>query len=452
LRAATVFALRGYPLVDGRDNDRIESLLDPGTAAAFDLPHERPTGALEILAGRLCGHNVVIAAIDQEAKRGAIGITEARALAALFDALTDSRPLVLLLDSSGARIDLGLEMLAAFRSLLASALRARRRGLPYIAVARSHCYGGASMLAYLAQRRILSADSRIAMSGPHVIAAMAGRSELDPDDAEQVEALLGGAARAKLVDGDRLCEDGQQALRAALAAWLDQRPAAADSSIAAKHRALFERLARHGIELPRSPKPSPPELKRRMDALLPEGFETVIGSGVVRGVRLERGREITITGIVGAAPLTAVASWMLAESIITSVRTRPERPIVILYDSPGHATTAADEAVLLSDYLVHLAQTVQWAVEQGVTVSVWILGEASGGGYVTLTAAAVRVLALAGASLRVLPRTAIESVVSDARVEESGLERWLQLGLIDEALHADVLTEHAAKAVGLPAG
>ena len=73
-----------------------------------------------------------------------------------------------------------------------------------------------------------------------------------------------------------------------------------------------------------------------------------------------------------------MASWMLAESVITSVRARPERPIVILYDSSDHAATRADEAVLHSEYLVHLAETVQWAGAQGVAVSVWILGEASG--------------------------------------------------------------------------
>ena len=433
-------------------DDPIESLLDQGTAAAFEFSPDRPPGALKVMSGALRGRAVVIAAITQAYKRGAIGISEARALAAVFDALALApRPLVLLLDSSGARVDQGLEMLAAFRSLLASVLRARSRGLPFIAVVGSNCYGGASMLAYLAERRILRTASRIAMSGPQVIAAVAGRSELDPGDAERVEALLGGAARARLVTGDVLSEGPAEELRAALCSWLDEARAAGDLSVAEKHRSLFERLTRHGIELARSPTPAPPELKRRMDALLADGFEAVIGPGVVRGVRLKRGREITITGIVGGAPLGAVTSWMLAESIITSVRTRPERPIVILYDSPGHATTAVDEEVLLSDYLVHLAQTVQWAVVQGVIVSVWILGEASGGGYVTLTAACASVLALPGASLRVLPRTAIESVVSGGcDDEEGGSQRWLQLALIDHALESDVLTEDAARAVGLP--
>ena len=426
----------------------IARLLDPRSSVPFDL--DRPLGALRVARGSIHGRAAVIVAIDPGSKRGAIGVAEARALAAVLETLLgESLPLVFVLSSSGARIDMGLEMLAAFRELLAVALHARERGVRSIAVVRSICYGGASMLACLAERRIFTASSRIAMSGPAVIAATAGRSELDPDDAADVEALIGGAARAQLNAGDRLCPDDDGALRAALADCLDASTAT-PASLADKHRALFERLGRQGIELPRSPRPSLPQLKRRMDALLPEGFETILGAGLVRGVRLRGGREITVTGIVAGAPLTAAASWMLAESIITSVRTRPERPIVILYDSPGHAMARADEAALLSDYLVHLARTVQWAVEQGVTVCVWILGEASGGGYVTLTAACRSVLALPGADIRVLPQSAAASVVGDARKEDGNPQRWLQLGLIDHVQDTDRLTEDLARAVGLP--
>ena len=55
------------------------------------------------------------------------------------------------------------------------------------------------------------------------------------------------------------------------------------------------------------------------------------------------------------AALSAVASWMLAESTVTSVRARPERPIVILYASFDPTATRADETALLSEYLLHLA-------------------------------------------------------------------------------------------------
>ena len=437
----------------------IDNVLDAGTAAAFDIPHTPALGALRVARGTVHGRPVALVAIDRGAKRGAIGVKEARAVAAVFELLTTRPvPLVLLLESSGARMDMGLEMLAAFRRLVAAALAAQQRGVQSVAVVRSICYGGASMLAYLAQRRILTAVSRIAMSGPAVIAAMAGKDALDPDDAADVQALLGGGARAQLIEHDRFCIEDAQALRSALAGCLDELQAPGVDALARKHRALFERLGRFDIEPPRSPTPSPPWLKGRMDALFAEGFETafVLGAQVelgvlVRGVRLRNKREITITGIVGGAPLSAAASWMLAESIITSARARPERPIVILYDSPGHAATRADEAVLLSDYLVHLAQTVQWAEQQGIAVSVWILGEASGGGYVTLTAACRSVVALPGADIRVLPRSAIASVIGDAPADEDdGPGRWLQLGLVDCVLQSDALTEAAVRAAGLP--
>ena len=430
--------------------DGFADLLDPGTAAPFRFSHAVPLGALRVARASVHGRAVAVIAIDQGGKRGAIGITEADALAAVFDALVAQPvPLVLLLDSSGARMDMGLVMLAAFRRLLAVALRARQRGVQSIAVVRSICYGGASMLAYIAQRRICTATSRIAMSGPAVIASLEAKEGVDCGDMD-VEALLAGSARARLIEHDRLCADDADALRSVLAECLDRLQEPAADALAQRHRALFDRLGRFDVDLPRSPSPSPPWLKQRMDALLGAGFEAILGAGLVRGVRLRGGREITITGIVGGAPLGAAPSWMLAESIITSVRTRPERPIVILCDSPGHAATRADERVLLSEYLVHLAQTVQWATEQGVAVSVWILGEASGGGYVTLTAACRSVLALPRADIRVLPRTVIASVIGGTAQDDREPERWLQLGLVDHVLQSDALTDAAARGAGLP--
>jgi acetyl-CoA carboxylase carboxyltransferase component len=434
----------------GPEDERIGSLLDPSSIAPLDFPSSANRGALLVATGAVLGRPVVVTAFARELKRGAIGVEEAAALEGVFEQVrTRSVPLVLLLDSSGARIDQGLEILAAFRRLLGAALRARFAGVRAIAVVRSNCYGGASMLAYLAERRIFTAASRIGMSGPSVIAAAANPGELDPSDAAAIEALLGGASRARLIATDLLCAERWETLRETLAKCLSEPPCGGPSFSAEKHRALFERLGHLGIDLPRSPRPAPPEIKQRIDSLLGEGFETILGAGLVRGVRLRAGREITITGVVQGAPLTAVASWMLAESIITSVRARPERPIVILYDSPGHAATRVDESALLSDYLVHLAQTVLWAEEQGVRVSVWLMGDASGGGYVALTAACRHVLALPGARIRVLPEAAVASVLRAEAGDTGGPARWLELGLVDQVLQEDTLPEDVVWTAGL---
>ena len=429
---------------------RVAELLDPGSACPLPLVGAESVGALRVFVGAVRERSVVVVALESGHARGAMGVAEVNALVRVLDFVrTKGAPLVLALESSGARIDQGLEVLAAFRRVLTAALNARVTGVQMVAVVRSICYGGASMLAFIAGRRLFTPGARLGMSGPGVIAAMSGALELDPRNADATEALFGGAARAALNAADLLCADEPQVLCTTLAACLGDTARHGSLDIAARQRALYARLERFGVELPRSPRPAPPEIKRRLDALLPEGFETLLGDGVVRGVRLHRGREVTITGLVQGAPLTAVATWMLAESIITSVRARPDRPIVILYDSVGHAATRLDESLLLSDYLVHLAQTIQWAGSERVAVSVWILGEASGGAYVTLTAACRSVFALTGAAVRVLPPAAVASVLSDGPVGHAGPQRWLELGLIDKMLEADQMSDEAARAAGL---
>jgi hypothetical protein len=429
--------------------EQVQALLDAsGSSVSIE---GIAASALYAAAGEILGRPAIVAAIDPGRARGAIGVDECRALSALIEhTRSANRTLVLVLESSGARMDQGLEVLAAFRRLLRAILEARRRGLRMVAIVGRACYGGASMLACLADRRIFAADSRMGMSGPGVMASLAGERELNADDPAAVEALFGGCGRSALIPGDPLCEPTAQALRQAVADALRAMGAPDETALAARHRRLLERLRARAIEIPRNPRPASAELKQRMDALFAGGFESVLGDGIVRGVRMCNGREMTVTGIVGAAPLTAIASWMLAESIITSVSARPQRPIIILYDSPGHAATRFDECVLLSEYLVHLAQTIQWAETAGVAVSIWVLGEASGGGYVTLTAACRAVIALPGADVRVLPQAAVDSVLGARPAEDRTPERWRSLGLVDWVIDGTRLPDALVRATGLP--
>ncbi len=428
---------------------RLEAWLDPGSLASSDARD----GSVVCATGTLGGRSVVAGAIDARRARGAIGTVEAAMLEALFVAAqARACPLLLYLDSAGARLDQGVAALAAFRKLFAVALRVRHAGVPLIAVIGPACYGGASMLASLAQRRIYTAASRLGMSGPRIVQAFCGRDVFNASDPRAVGALFGGIARTALASEDCLCADDPQIVREALMSSLDALPRTVASSFEADHAALLSRLRGNGIEIPRNPRPVGPLLKRRLDGCFPQGFEALLGTGVVRGVRSGAGQEITITGLVESAPLGAEAAWMVAESIVTSVRARPDRPIVLLYDSPGHAATRADEAVLLSGYVTHLARALLWARERGVAVSTWILGEASGGAYVAFTAAAQRVVAFPGVDLRILPQAAVSQVLASAPGMDPGRGRWRALGLIDDQLENDTLPPAVAAAAGLPAG
>lgn len=428
---------------------RLAELFDADSATG--LAAVGAAGSVIARRGTIGGQHAILAAIDPRVARGAIGTAEAGVLGTIFERAAARRePLVLVLDSAGARLDEGLAALGAFRRLYAVALAAKRDGVPLLAVIGTACFGGASMLACLAERRIYSARSRLGMSGPRIIDALSGRAELDARDPDAIGAVFGGIARARLHACDRVVGDDTQDLRAAIAEWLATREAARLPSFDVRHRVLRERIEKSGVQLPRSPRPAGALLRQRMAALLPEGFETLIGAGVVRGVRMAAGREVTITGIVDGARLDAVAAWMIAESVVTSVRTRPERPIVMLYDSVGHAMTRADEALLLSEYLAHLAESILWARGHGVAVSTWIIGEASGGAYVALTAHAHRVLALPGTHMRVLPDAAVAQVLAAPGQGDPGDAAWGRYGLVDDTLRADALPAAVARAAGLP--
>ena len=69
---------------------------------------------------------VCVVATDPAVARGAIGVAECRGMSELLARARDEgAPIVLLLDSSGARVDEGLPALGAFRVLLRETLLTR---------------------------------------------------------------------------------------------------------------------------------------------------------------------------------------------------------------------------------------------------------------------------------------------------------------------------------------
>jgi len=86
-------------------------------AAVVDAGSFEPAaaaGSLVLGAGRIDGRSVQIIATNPAVARGAIGAAECRGMAErLARARSESMPVVLLLDSSGARVDEGLPALGA---------------------------------------------------------------------------------------------------------------------------------------------------------------------------------------------------------------------------------------------------------------------------------------------------------------------------------------------------
>jgi hypothetical protein len=177
---------------------RVNGVLDPGSFTPLGGIEPRTT--LLAGGGRLEGERVWIAAMDPSRARGAVGVAEAEVLCALFQvARREPRPILLLVDSAGAKVDEGLAALGAFRRLFREALLTRFAPVPMLALLGRSCFGGASMLACVCGLRIYSSQTLLAASGPGVIEALRGKGELDAADPDQVRALMGGDALLVLV-------------------------------------------------------------------------------------------------------------------------------------------------------------------------------------------------------------------------------------------------------------
>lgn len=197
------------------------------------------------------------------------------------------------------------------------------------------------------------------------------------------------------------------------------------------HRRLLLGLQSQGATVPHGIRPFrfAPALLEQFD----DGFEGVLGEGCLRGVRSRGGEEISLAGIVAGVPVDPVTAWMLAASVVTSARARPERPVVVVLDSAPGPAAAMDGSAPLSEYLAHLARAIGWARSQAVAVNVWLVGAADASCFVACAAGASRVVAYPGASL------AVSEPSAGAAVQASGLPagpQWVDAGIVDELAEA----------------
>jgi hypothetical protein len=227
--------------------------------------------------------------------------------------------------------------------------------------------------------------------------------------------------------GNPIMPAGATGVLADLLNELRRSPDPALASTREAQRALVARLTAAGIGVPASlaAYPPPPDYAAQFD----DGFEGAIGPGCLRGVRARDGQEISIAGIAGA-PLTAAAVAIIAESVLTSARQRPERPVLLVLDE-GAALAVVDESQPLSEYLVHLARVLAWARSQAVAVNVWLRGGVTAPAYVACTASASRVVAFPDA---VLCTQGAGRIACSAGAMP---RQWLAVGLVDEVAAAD---------------
>jgi acetyl-CoA carboxylase beta subunit len=362
--------------------ERARALLDPGSV---DL--ERSAGSILFVRGKLAQRPVHLALTDRRRAGGALGARESDELRDLLvHARPDRRAVVLVLESAGARLDEGLASLGAFRRLFAAVLDTRLTGIELIGVVHGDCFGGASLVTFACQQQIGVAAARIGLSGPAIIAASGAV------DREAVRRLVGVEQRHVWQVLPRICDDDVGALRDGLVALLAGQAPALD--LRDRHQRLHQRLIRAGLA----------------PAMPPERW----------------------IGFVEGQPVGARACWLAAEWLLEH---QPRDALDILLDTPGHATTALEEMLGLSEFVAHLALCLMHIKTQGTHLRLKITGQASGAIYVALAAPATTVLAQANARVRVLPPEAVARVLRTALPAED-LERARECGVIDEIVAA----------------
>lgn len=394
-------------LLDTQDpSARLAALADAGSLEPLPVAGASPNLARWGIApvaddGVVCARLVVgatrVLAMAQDARflGGSVGANHGAALQRLFLRALEERPgaVVLLLDSGGVR----LHEVNAAELALARALRAlfdvRRAGIPTLAVVTGAAFGGASVLAAACEHLQFLPGARFGLSGPGVIETAQGTAELDAGDPKAVAALFGAAARVASSIGT-LVSDDIGSLRGAIRAAA-QHPARFDKvALATWDATLAARLASAGLAPALAPDTRP-------------GFAVFDGADAIDPLRwLWRIRDSDVHLLRPLAPLAFGPAVAVAIARAVTEHLPPHAPLVVVEDSPGHATTRAAEALGVSEYLAAHAARLALLQMEGHAV----LGLLAGCGH----SAAFFVNALQAATLDALAGARIEAMAPDA--------------------------------------
>lgn len=403
-----------------------ESLAQLKTAIEFQ-PVGEPVGNLTLGRGRMRGHPVFAAIVENKFASGALGAKESDKLASLFKVVAAQKaPLLMYIDSAGAKVSEGLPALGAFRHMYRAALAMAASGAPTAVFCGANCFGGASMLASLAGTRYYATNTRLAMSGPAILAQSVGVSVLDEMFQAMSVGSIGTAARTRLSLGN---------LAMSSTSALEELPVAKTAQ--ERHAELGARLSQLNAS---GSKSSAKKIERKdLAKLYSGGYELSERDSVLSGEAAYEGARVHVLGLIGGKLLGAAQSWALAEAVWKKC-SAPPKTLHVLVDCESHATALDDERIMLSAYLADLACALHALGAAGTRIETTVLGKLGGGVYVALCAPAAQVNLIYGAEIQLLPGRAIASILGDAGSQQHEFaeyqkarvaEREIKLGWVE---------------------
>jgi carboxyltransferase family protein len=399
-------------------------------AVAFEPSAER-VGNLTLGRGTLDGYPLHVALIENFIASGSLGAAEDERLAAMFERTArDRAPLVLYIDSAGARVSEGLRALGGFRRLYRAGLAAALSGAPIAAVLGRNCYGGASMLAHLARERLFGPETQLAMSGPAVIAAASGADALDPAFRAIAQATFVHASRAKASIANAAWRPGED-----VAGWLRRALARGDDpgTFRERHVKLHARFDPAAAE-PLWKPARRPELDR-----IYAHYDARQCDGVIEGHGERADASEAFAGCVDNAPVSSTRAWRFAD-IVWRHLDNPPASLQVYLDSASHAARLDEERRILSEYIVDMAAALAALERRGTHVGLTVTGRAGGGVYVALAAPARRVAAVHGvARIEVLPGMAVAAILGESRDDTPSFSDYRTAGVAEDELRLGIV-------------
>ena len=333
-------------------------------------------------------------------------------------------PVILLLNSAGVRVDQGLPALGAFRGVFRAALEMVTEGVPLLACVGHDCFGGASMLAALAEQRVYARDARLSVSGPRVIEAISGKTQFDAGDPRAVSELLGPEARLRWHGTDVVAPIDPVRLRRHISSWLIATGSHIAHPVTVAHEKLSARLRDAGM--------------------LVESAKDMLVTTDVRSssIALTRSRPSSLAqfsaensayiGLISRDPAGVLECWTLADALLDLKEREPGRPVLLALDVPGHSPLPRDERLMLSDYVVHMGLVLINLRREGHHIRLILEGQASGAIYAALSAGVDEVLATASALVQVLPSQAVTHITGNQHVPAS--HDLIEAGVADKRI------------------
>ena len=366
----------------------------------------------------------------------------------LARARDEGAPVVLLLDSSGARVDEGLPALGAFRVLLRETLLTRLARLPMLAVVGRACFGGASLLACTCSRRHYLIGARLAASGPAVIEGAVGAAQFDARNQPSVDALMGSAARVE-IDAERGTDRRCAGLRQQRRSRLVARCSGPSRRPGVRRRSTIRRA--HACLRPGSLPPGARVRPRPCRRVWPQFFRAAAS----REWRRTRSARFHRRGRAEPRSSERSAGHRLAQRPAGSSRTGCLRCIGTIRTARSFWCSTRTGMPLPSPTsscccrLIWCTSVSRWpgCVAAGHRIVLWIPGRASGASYVTFAAPVDVVSALPSAQIEILPPAAVKQIVKATQNTPAGpaalLEAGVADGLLDERLrhYADLAAQ-----------